>query len=137
MQVSCFGPDGNGDDADNWILETEGNAPYWSRFKPVRSQDSQLIITIPLMTVSSIRQVYFKHEVTGSYLHSHDVKYRQPIAGQQEITAVPARNSNCKWITEVCIIKSCSCMLRSSRTDELSDQEGIFFPEREVTKDNN
>lgn len=50
---------------------------------------------------SSSRQVYLKHQVTHMYLHSHDVKYRQPIAGQQEITAVPGKNSNCKWITEV------------------------------------
>jgi dolichyl-phosphate-mannose--protein O-mannosyl transferase len=47
-------------------------------------------------------QVAFKHEATNSYLHSHDMKYRQPIAGQQEVTAVPGKNANCRWITEVC-----------------------------------
>lgn len=86
QEVSAYGPDGNGDDSDNWVVLTEGS-PVWLRSQPVA----------------------FKHEATNSYLHSHDMKYRQPIAGQQEVTAVPGKNANCRWITE----------------------EGIYFPERE------
>jgi len=86
QEVSCFGEGGNGDESDNWIVEISD--PTW-----LRSQ-----------------KVSFKHEITGMYLHSHDVKYRQPISGQLEISAVPARNANTAWITE----------------------EGIYFPEREA-----
>lgn len=39
--------------------------------------------------------------MTGMYLHSHDVKYKHPIAGQQEVTCVSKKSAACRWATEV------------------------------------
>lgn len=90
QEVSCFGPDGDGDESDNWVVETGGD-PIWLRSKAV----------------------YLRHQVTGMYLHSHDVKYKHPIAGQQEVTCVSKKSAACRWATE----------------------EGIYFPERESKND--
>jgi hypothetical protein len=88
-------------------------------------------------------QVAFKHQVTGVYLHSHDVKYRQPIAGQQEVSGVPAKNANCRWISEARQLRSFPSTSppqpwltrppppSSSPSPRAQLQEGIYFPERE------
>lgn len=44
------------------------------------------------------RQIRFKHRDTHGYLYSHDMKFGQPIAGQQEVCAVRDRKDvNAQW----------------------------------------
>jgi len=82
QEVSCYGPDGNGDASDNWrvVLATD----IWLRKGNVE----------------------FEHVETGQWLHSHTVTYKHPIPGQQEVSCVPDRGVNTRWMAE----------------------EGIFFP---------
>jgi len=87
QEVSAYGPDGNGDASDNWRVVIPGakDSAEWLRGIDVE----------------------FQHVETGQFLHSHNVQFKNPIPGQQEVSAVPNRNSNTKWTTE----------------------EGIYFPE--------
>ncbi|KAL6071182.1 Stromal cell-derived factor 2 [Balamuthia mandrillaris] len=81
QEVSCFGENGKGDSGDNWDVECNGD--IWQRGE----------------------QIMLRHSDTGLYLHSHPIRYRNPIPGQQEVTAnVPSEQT--KWTTE----------------------EGIYFP---------
>jgi len=85
QEVSCFGENGDGDISDNWMLETENGKPgdIWQR-----------------------KAVFvLRHVDTALYLHSHDVKYNRPIAGQCEVTAIN-KGTNSRWIVA----------------------EGVFFP---------
>jgi len=88
QEVSCFGPDGNGDLSDNWRVVV--STPLWERGK----------------------EVQFQHVETEQFLHSHAVKFKHPIPGQQEVTCLPHKNDNTKWLTS----------------------EGIYFPQR-IEKD--
>lgn len=88
QEVSCFGPDGNGDTSDNWRVVA--STPQWERGKVIELQ----------------------HADTDQYLHSHNMKFKHPIPGQQEVTCFPHSNANTKWFTA----------------------EGIYFPPRAAAK---
>jgi len=88
QEVSCYGEEGSGDTGDNWIVKTLSGSDVWKRGE----------------------EVAFLHQDTNQYLHSHDMKYKQPISGQQEVSAVPSQSINTRWVTA----------------------EGIYFPERQT-----
>ena len=80
-EVSAYGEDGEGDHLDDWMVEPRGGAE-WRRGANVR----------------------LKSRGTGSYLHSHAVRFDAsncggncPIMGQQEITAYHAADDENNW----------------------------------------
>ena len=42
-------------------------------------------------------KIRFKHVDTQFYLHSHDVRYGNPIANQAEVMAMPAKGKGAEW----------------------------------------
>ncbi len=42
-------------------------------------------------------QVRLKHRDTGAYLYSHEMRFGQPIAGQQEVCSVERKDRNSEW----------------------------------------
>eukprot|EP01103_Thecamoeba_quadrilineata_P006449 TRINITY_DN16179_c0_g1_i1.p1 TRINITY_DN16179_c0_g1~~TRINITY_DN16179_c0_g1_i1.p1 ORF type:complete len:207 (+),score=20.03 TRINITY_DN16179_c0_g1_i1:16-636(+) len=77
QEVSCYGDNGEGDQGDNWIVETK--ADLWGRKSPVK----------------------FRHQQTGSYLTADpNHKYGNPIPNQLEISARSSSSANSQWVTE-------------------------------------
>ncbi|KAJ2782798.1 hypothetical protein H4R18_002070 [Coemansia javaensis] len=74
QEVSGF--DGR-DGGDIWTVECLQGAELWRREAPV----------------------HLRHSDTGRYLQSLPAKkYRQPIAGHQEVSAAPKPDSNAQWV---------------------------------------
>jgi len=84
QEVSAFGENGDGDSSDNWEVVVNNPEGIWHRDTTV----------------------WFRHAETNQWLQSHDVKYRQPIQGQQEVTCVRQQSADTSWIS----------------------MEGIYFP---------
>jgi len=85
QEVSCFGDNGNGDVGDNWRIvptTSSSTSEFWLRGEKVRLQ----------------------HVDTALYLSTTSgAKYGNPIAGQLEVSARPARGSidqDIEWQTE-------------------------------------
>ena len=74
QEVSAFGNDGEGDAADDWVVEIDGTGKNWNR------ED----------------EVYLKHEGTGKYLMMTKNTFRNPIPGQREVACGP-KNIYAKW----------------------------------------
>jgi len=75
-QVSGHGDDSFSDGGDVWAVENDGGgAEPWTQAAKVR----------------------LRHVDTGAYLYSHDHKYGNPIAGQQEVCAAKRKDRNAEW----------------------------------------
>lgn len=75
QEVSCFGGEEESDTGDHWVVDWDSKGKYWKQDTKVR----------------------LKHVDTGKYLYSHDVKFGNPIAGQQEIVAMDKKDKNAEW----------------------------------------
>jgi len=76
QEVSCYGPEGNGDSGDNWKVLPHDGAPFWSRNK----------------------KVSFQHVDTGKYLFMTDQKFRNPIPGQREVVCSAKRSIRADFV---------------------------------------
>jgi hypothetical protein len=67
-----------GDQNDNWVLQIEGG--------------------IPGMAWRNGQRVRLVHQLTGASLHSHRIRKKGVIEGQQEVTAYPGADDNDWWV---------------------------------------
>ncbi|KAG2495064.1 hypothetical protein HYH03_006675 [Edaphochlamys debaryana] len=75
QEVSAFGSDTQTDGGDNWTVEWDGKGKLWKQNTKAR----------------------FKHVDTNMYLHSHDAKYGNPIAGQFEVCCMNSKGKGAEW----------------------------------------
>ncbi|KRX07545.1 MIR motif [Pseudocohnilembus persalinus] len=85
QEVSCYGIEGDGDEADNWVLEC--------------------IMQDEGATFKGNTQFYLRHKLTGKLL-STNKKYafterncgrNCPIEGQLEVSSISSRNADSEW----------------------------------------
>jgi len=77
QEVSAFGENGDGDISDNWEVVVTNPEGIWKRGETV----------------------WFKHVETKKWLQTHDLKFKQPINGQQEVTCISQQNADTAWST--------------------------------------
>lgn len=75
MQISAFGDDKRSDTGDVWAIEWDSSESHWSQSTKAR----------------------LKHVDTGVYLYSHEMRFQQPIHGQQEVCGKKSRDRNAEW----------------------------------------
>lgn len=95
QEVSCHGQDDFSDGGDVWILDMRDGT--WQ-------QDSR---------------VRLKHQDTGTYLQSHNYRYNNPIAGQQEVCTVRTSGRNSEWLAVEGVYLAPQSSIGSGARDEL------------------
>lgn len=76
QEVSAFGSDTESDGADVWAVEWDSKHKQWRQDVKVR----------------------IRHVDTAFVLYSHDVKFGQPISGQQEVCCTDKKDKNSEWV---------------------------------------
>mmetsp|Transcript_16465 Transcript_16465/g.28227 ORF Transcript_16465/g.28227 Transcript_16465/m.28227 type:complete len:227 (+) Transcript_16465:54-734(+) len=75
LEVSAFGTESQTDGGDLWDVQWESKSKVWKQDTKVR----------------------LHHRDTGGYLHSHDMKFGAPIAGQLETCGKLQKDKNNEW----------------------------------------